>query len=76
MQRNGTLAFPCAVTMQVRERDVRFRRHTQNTRFRDAVQRNGHPRGAYDKLYAEGEQALEAVDWEEEGTDEDLIEKK
>jgi ubiquitin-like modifier-activating enzyme ATG7 len=25
-----------------------------------------------DKLYAEGEKALEAVDWEEEGTDEDL----
>jgi len=25
-----------------------------------------------DKLHAEGEQAMEAVDWEEEGTDEDL----
>lgn len=25
-----------------------------------------------DKLYAEGEQALEAVDWEEEGADEDF----
>ena len=25
-----------------------------------------------DKLHAEGEEALEAVDWEEEGTDEDF----